>query len=117
MTFVRNEKKETPVSRQEWRLGAYTRISKEDGDKPQSDSIENQRKIIDGYIESMRRQGENIVSVELYTDDGYAGGNFERPDYKRLIDNVEAGKINCVIFKDLSRLGRNYPELGKLLED
>lgn len=117
MTFVRNEAKEKAVSEKEWKLGAYTRLSKEDGDKPQSDSIENQQKIINNYIDWMRRQGENVASVTLYSDDGYAGGSFDRPDYKRLIGDIEAGTINCVIFKDLSRLGRNYPELGRLLED
>ncbi len=117
MTFVRNEAKEKTVSEKEWRLGAYTRLSKEDGDKPQSDSIENQQKIINNYIDWMRRQGENVASVTLYTDDGYAGGSFDRPDYTRMIRDIEAGVINCVIFKDLSRLGRNYPELGRLLED
>lgn len=101
----------------EWRLGAYTRLSKEDGDKPQSDSIENQQKIINNYIDWMKRQGENVASVAVYTDDGYAGGSFDRPDYKRLIRDIETGAVNCVIFKDLSRLGRNYPELGRLLED
>lgn len=117
MTFVRNEPKEKTISMRGWRLGAYTRLSKEDGDKPQSDSIENQQKIINNYIDWMRRQGENVASVEVYTDDGYAGGSFDRPDYKRLISDIEAGAVNCIIFKDLSRLGRNYPELGRLLED
>ncbi|MDE6107112.1 MAG: recombinase family protein [Oscillospiraceae bacterium] len=117
MTFVRNEPKEKTISMREWRLGAYTRLSKEDGDKPQSDSIENQQKIINNYIDWMKRQGENVASVEVYTDDGYAGGSFDRPDYKRLISDIEVGAVNCVIFKDLSRLGRNYPELGRLLED
>ena len=56
MTFVRNEAKEKAVSEKEWKLGAYTRLSKEDGDKPQSDSIENQQKIINNYIDWMRRR-------------------------------------------------------------
>ena len=117
MTFVRSGAGEKAVPEREWRLGAYARLSREDGDKPRSDSIENQQKIISNYIDWMKRQGENVVSVTLYTDDGYAGGGFDRPGYKRMIGDIEAGAINCVIFKDLSRLGRNYPELGRLLED
>lgn len=118
MTFVRNSKreKETYLTT-EWRMGEYVRLSKEDGDKVESDSIQNQKKIIDNHIKYLQDQGEQIVSVEVYSDDGYAGGNFNRPDYQRMIRDIEAGKINCIIFKDNSRLGRNYPELGRLMED
>ena len=118
MTFVQNNKKERDeVYTKEWRVGEYNRLSKEDGDKPESDSIQNQHKINQNHIDYLRRQGENIVSVTVYSDDGYAGGTFERPKYKDLIRDIECGKINCVIFKDNSRLGRNYPELGRLMED
>ncbi len=118
MTFLQNGKKvKNGVLSQEWHMGEYVRLSKEDGDKPESDSIQNQQRIISKHIEYMEQQGEKITSVELYSDDGYAGGSLNRPAFQRMIRAIENGEINCVIFKDLSRLGRNYPEIGKLMED
>lgn len=104
-------------SQQEWYVGEYDRLSKEDGDKPESDSIQNQHRIISNHIAYMKQQGEKIISVRQYADDGYAGGNFRRPAFQKLMQDIESGRINCIIFKDLSRLGRNYPELGRLMED
>jgi len=118
MTFLRNNSESSEQAQpEEWRVGEYVRLSKEDGDKPESDSIQNQKKIIDSHLECLRRQGERIASVEVYSDDGYSGGSFDRPDYRRMIADVEAGRLNCIVFKDNSRLGRNYPELGRLMED
>lgn len=118
MTFVQNKKKEKPTHlTTKWSVGEYNRLSKEDGDKPESDSIQNQHSINQKHLEYLREQGEQIESVTVYSDDGYAGGNFKRPRYQALIRDIESGKINCIIFKDNSRLGRNYPELGRLMED
>lgn len=117
MTFLRNDRETENISSEKWYIGEYVRLSKEDGDKPESDSIQNQKKIIENHLDYLRKQGEDIVSVTVYSDDGYAGGNFNRPDYQRMIADVVAGTINCIAFKDNSRLGRNYPELGKLMED
>ena len=118
MTFVQNKKKEKPTHlTTKWSVGEYNRLSKEDGDKPESDSIQNQHSINQKHLEYLREQGEQIESVTVYSDDGYAGGNFKRPRYQTLIRDIESGKINCIIFKDNSRLGRNYPELGRLMED
>lgn len=118
MTFVQNKKKEKPTHlTTKWSVGEYNRLSKEDGDKPESDSIQNQHSINQKHLEYLREQGEQIESVTVYSDDGYAGGNFNRPRYQALIRDIESGKINCIIFKDNSRLGRNYPELGRLMED
>ena len=118
MTFVQNKKKEKPdYLTRKWSVGEYNRLSKEDGDKPESDSIQNQHSINQKHLEYLREQGEQIESVTVYSDDGYAGGNFKRPRYQALIRDIESGKINCIIFKDNSRLGRNYPELGRLMED
>lgn len=118
MTFVQNKKKEKPTHlTTKWSVGEYNRLSKEDGDKPESDSIQNQHSINQKHLEYLREQGEQIESVTVYSDDGYAGGNFKRPRYQELIRDIESGKINCIIFKDNSRLGRNYPELGRLMED
>ena len=118
MTFVQNKKKEKPTHlTTKWSVGEYNRLSKEDGDKPESDSIQNQHSINQKHLEYLREQGEQIESVTVYSDDGYAGGNFKRPRYQALIRDIESGKINCIIFKDNSRLGRNSPELGRLMED
>ena len=118
MTFVQNKKKEKPTHlTTKWSVGEYNRLSKEDGDKPESDSIQNQHSINQKHLEYLREQGEQIESVTVYSDDGYAGGNFKRPRYQALIRDIESRKINCIIFKDNSRLGRNYPELGRLMED
>ena len=118
MTFVRNRQTgKGAASSVEWRAAVYLRLSKEDGDKPESDSIQNQRAIIENHIHFLLSQGDTVVSWTIYSDDGYSGGNFDRPGYRRMISDIEAGKINCVIFKDNSRLGRNYPEIGKLMEE
>ena len=118
MTFVQNKKKEKPTHlTTKWSVGEYNRLSKEDGDKPESDSIQNQHSINQKHLDYLREQGEQIESVTVYSDDGYAGGDFKRPRYQALIRDIESGKINCIIFKDNSRLGRNYPELGRLMED
>lgn len=117
MTFVRNKREKSSASAVQWHMAVYVRLSKEDGDKMESDSIQNQKRIIEQHIQYLHGQGEPIASVEIYSDDGYPGGNFDRPAYRRMMRDVEAGKINCVIFKDNSRLGRNYPELGRLMEE
>lgn len=118
MTFVQNKKKEKPDHlTTKWSVGEYNRLSKEDGDKPESDSIQNQHSINQKHLNYLREQGEQIESVTVYSDDGFAGGNFNRPRYQDMIRDIECGKINCIIFKDNSRLGRNYPELGRLMED
>lgn len=117
MTFVGNKReKESDLSIQ-WHAAVYVRLSKEDGDKLESDSIQNQKRIIEQHLKYLQDQGEDIAPAEVYSDDGYPGGSFDRPAYRRMIGDIEAGKINCMIFKDTSRLGRNYPELGRLMED
>lgn len=117
MTFVGNKKEKNSVSTVQWYIAVYARLSKEDGDKLESDSIQNQKRMIEQHIQYLREQGEAIASTEVYSDDGYPGGNFDRPQYQRMMRDIEAGKVNCVIFKDNSRLGRNYPELGRLMEE
>jgi len=94
------------------RTGEYLRLSREDGDKLESDSIKNQRELIKEFL--TQHQGLNLV--EEYVDDGYSGTSYERPAFKRLIEDVKTEKINCIIVKDLSRLGRNYIETGRYLE-
>ena len=94
-----------------YNAGLYLRVSKEDELAGQSESIQNQRDFLTKYV---LEQGWNIVDV--YIDDGFSGLNFDRPDFKRMIADVESKKINLVITKDLSRLGRDYIDTGYYLE-
>lgn len=92
---------------------AYYRLSKEDKKKNrESDSIENQRKLIMNYVE----QNPNITLIEEAIDDGYTGTNYSRPGFLHVMELLEQGKANCVIVKDLSRLGREYIETGRFIE-
>lgn len=93
-------------------VAEYIRLSKEDGDKAESDSIGNQRKLIADYL----RDKEEFVLYDVYVDDGFTGTNFNRPSFRRMLADIEAGNINCVIVKDLSRFGRDYIDTGKYLE-
>lgn len=95
-----------------YRAVKYLRLSEQDGDKQESESIENQRDIIDNFISN----NEDLKDVGEYIDDGYTGGNFNRPDFKRMIQDIEDGKIDCIITKDLSRFGRDHIDTGYYLE-
>lgn len=75
---------------------AYIRLSREDGDKEESDSVGNQRKLLTEYI----TVEENMVLYDVYIDDGYTGTDFNRPAFRRMIGDIEAGKVNCVAVKD-----------------
>lgn len=90
----------------------YLRLSSDDGDKAESDSIRNQRSLLQDFI----GKHSDITLVEEYVDDGYSGANFERPAFQRMMEDVRNHKVNCIIVKDLSRLGRNYIETGRYLE-
>ena len=89
----------------------YCRLSLDDGGENESMSISNQKAMLKDYAE---RNG--MFRYEYFVDDGYTGRNFNRPSFKRMIADIEAGKIGCVITKDLSRLGRNYIEAGSYIE-
>lgn len=78
------------------RAAAYLRLSIEDGDKAESNSIGNQRELIRDF--AAERPGLHLV--EEYADDGYTGTNFERPGFKRMMEDIKSGKINCIIVKD-----------------
>lgn len=91
----------------------YLRLSKDDlGKNDESSSIQSQRLIIEGFAKH-----NNLKIVEEYVDDGYSGGNFDRPAFTRMIEDIESGKINCVITKDLSRLGREMYKTGNYIEE
>lgn len=94
------------------KVAAYLRLSRDDGDKQESDSIRNQRELIKEYIS----KNKNLNYVGEYVDDGFSGTSFDRPNFQRLMGDVKAGKVNCIIVKDLSRLGRNYIETGRYIE-
>lgn len=91
---------------------AYYRLSKEDGDKVESDSIVNQKALIKEFL----RVHPDIHIHEEKVDDGYTGVNFERPAFQSMLEDIKSGKVNCVIVKDLSRFGRNYIEAGRYIE-
>ena len=94
----------------------YLRLSRDDEDmdsgKWESNSIRSQREMICSYI----RKQENMEIYDSYVDDGYSGTNFDRPGFQRMMQDICAGKVNCVIVKDLSRLGRDYIEAGRLIQ-
>ena len=98
--------------RKELNVAVYCRLSREDGDSKESNSIKTQREIL---IEYVNKNNWNVYNI--YIDDGYSGGNFNRPGWKTLIADVENGYIDIVIVKDLSRLGRNYIEAGYYTEE
>ena len=94
----------------------YLRLSRddiEDGSaKTESDSIANQRELLRNFVKSQ----PDIQIFDIYVDDGYSGSNFDRPEFKRMTKDIESGKVNCVIVKDLSRFGREYIEAGRWIE-
>lgn len=86
----------------------YLRLSRDDELQGESGSIQTQRMMLRQYAKE-----HNLNVVGEYIDDGWSGTNFDRPDFQRMIDDIEDGKINCVVTKDLSRLGRNYILTGQ----
>ncbi len=93
-----------------YKVAGYIRLSKEDENTKESESVTNQRTYITNYCAN---NGYKIV--DFYIDDGFSGGNFDRPSFKRLIHDIEKGLINMVITKDTSRLGRDFIETGQYL--
>lgn len=97
--------------KQQYNTALYLRLSRDDELQGESGSISTQRDMLTQYC---REQNMRIVGE--YVDDGWSGTNFDRPSFQRMIDDIEDGKINCVITKDLSRLGRNYILTGQYTE-
>ena len=95
-----------------YNAGIYIRLSREDDDKVnESESITNQKSLLLQYVKE-----NNLRVYDIYIDDGYSGTNFDRPDFNRLLNDIELGKVNMVITKDMSRLGRDYIKSGEYLE-
>jgi len=98
-----------------YKVGIYIRLSKEDVEKTknnESESIKNQRKLIYKYLKD-----NSLTMVKEYIDDGYTGTNFNRPGFINLMNDIEENKINMVVTKDLSRLGRDYIKTGYYVEE
>lgn len=91
----------------------YIRLSREDGDNLESESITNQREILQSYLEKTE---EKLQYVDEYVDDGFTGSNFDRPAWQKLLTDIENKKINTIITKDLSRMGRDYISMGEYIE-
>ena len=89
----------------------YCRLSQDDGREGESNSISNQKDILSAYAKK-----NGYLHPEFFVDDGISGTTFDRPDFKRMQEMAEAGKISTIIVKDLSRFGRNYLEVGEYLE-
>ena len=99
-----------------YNVAIYLRLSRDDedidGSKAESNSISSQRDMIRSFI----RKQDNMEIYDIYVDDGWSGANFDRPEFKRMMKDIEAGHVDCVIVKDLSRLGRDYIEAGRLIQ-
>ena len=95
-----------------YKAAGYLRLSNEDGDKIESDSILSQKQIVKNFVENC----DDIELIGFYVDDGYTGTNFQRPQFRKMIEDLESGKCNCVVVKDLSRFGRDYIGVGSYLE-
>lgn len=105
-----NAEETAPVEERAYLVGIYVRLSSEESGE---DALENQVFLLRSYVE---RQTDMRLA-ETYTDFGFTGTNFERPGFERLMADARAGKVNCIVVKDLSRLGRNYIETGNLIEN
>ena len=104
---------EQPSQEKTWKVALYIRLSKEDGDKGESYSVTSQREILMEYL----KNHPELELFDTYVDDGWSGTNFDRPDFKRMMEDIYEGKVNCVIVKDLSRFGRNYTESGNYIDN
>lgn len=109
---------QTEPEKKAYAAAVYLRLSKEDGDvcgrgrKEESNSITNQKRLIHDFL----KDREDIRVFKEYVDDGYSGSDFLRPSFQEMISDMEAGKVNLIIVKDLSRFGREYIEAGRYLQ-
>ncbi len=100
-----------------YKAAAYVRLSKEDiersrGEKDESNSIKNQKQLILDFVQGK----DDIEIVSIPEDDGYTGTDYDRPAFQRMLEDIRAGSVNCVIVKDLSRFGREYINAGKYID-
>ena len=98
------------IGNSSFKVGLYIRLSRDDGNI-ESDSVISQRSLLKQYVKE-----NNYIVVDEYVDDGFSGTNFDRPAFKKMMKDIELGKINMIITKDMSRLGRDYIGTGELIE-
>ena len=98
-----------------YKVAIYIRLSKEDVDRgyDESESIKNQRTLLTEYVQKL---GRECKLIDIYIDQGYTGTNFNRPAFQKMIRDINSGKVNMVVTKDLYRLGRDYIETGEYIE-
>lgn len=96
-----------------WLVGIYTRRSFDDLEDKESNTIINQKQLINNFLS----KDNNMTIIETYSDDGYSGTTFDRPGFQEMMEDIKNKKINTIVVKDLSRLGRNYLEVGRYIED
>lgn len=108
---MRTSEKRSILTNSVYHAALYMRLSKDDDGLSESASIATQRKMLHAYA---RENGYNVA--DEYIDNGWSGTNFDRPSFKRMIADIEAGKVNMVITKDFSRLGRDYITAGQYTE-
>ena len=107
---------ENIINKKIWSVALYIRLSQEDADngqdKQESNSVTSQKTLLNEFVE----EHDDLIVYDTYIDDGFTGTDFNRPSFQRLLEDMRNGNINCVIVKDLSRLGRNYIEVGNYME-
>ena len=112
MSFCVNLTQNQQSSCKKWNAGLYIRLSREDGDKLESESVTSQRDLLHDFLS----RNPDLNLYDLYIDDGYTGTNFDRPNFIRMFEDIKSNKVDCVIVKDLSRFGRNYIDTGNYIE-
>ena len=96
-----------------WRAALYVRLSRDDGDKLESNSVTSQKAILREFV----KLHPDITVHDTYIDDGWSGTSFDRPGFQRMMEDIYSGQVNCVIVKDLSRFGRNASEVGYYIDN
>lgn len=112
MTVSTKAESQTSVSADRFNAALYIRLSKEDGGKDNQNTVENQRALLEEFV----TEQQDVRIYNIYEDNGFSGTNFARPAFQRMMEDVKAGKVNCIIVKDLSRFGRSYLEVGNYIE-
>lgn len=95
-----------------WNAYGYVRLSREDGDKEESNSVTGQKDLIRDFFS----RNSDLRECGMKVDDGFTGSNFQRPAFQEMIADIKAGKVNCIVVKDLSRFGRDHLEAGEYIE-
>lgn len=110
--YAADEKSYTSLPEKKYQTAIYARLSKEREDTRERGTIQNQVNLIKNYV----KEQTDMEIYDVYMDDDITGTSFERPDFNRMMNDMRKGLINCIVVKDLSRLGRDYVEAGNLLE-